>query len=710
MTSSSEFGGRLTKVSAATLVEGFSWTLAVGGPLMLLASLVLDTHWIRQLHFVLLMTVITVGMRTLTVPLGKYSYVSPAGIVSLTGALLVGIVPTMLAVSAGTALADWAIQRKGRWAVLVNAGREMVGLAAAYGVFAAALAVSGEVSPLTWNGATALALFVLSFFAASRSLFYFTLAARGKLGPDEQRLILRYEIVTGAILVVASIVIVVTVLELPPLAWPFVVATLTFVGVMAKQIAEEAVQAEELNKLHAMDAVITGTAGLDDSLARIEKLAYRTLDWTVLRIYAYRDKRFVLLYQGAMGQPGAEPAEGLAVLREDAVTTGQSVVVDDTSRDARTLDFPDDTKTVVVTPLQLGAEMIGTLEVEHHKRKEYQRIQLALLEACAYRIATVVHIHDLRRPLVATVARISKEVGNLRYAADALRSAAAAMTASTTAIGDGLSQQDLEVAEGFSETERLSHAAAEVVVDGAEAAAASAAASDVAGRSRETIRDAIEKLVELKGFVAESSDKVAELERVSKKIVRFIASIRELADLTNLLALNAGIEAARAGEQGKGFAVVAQEVRRLAEQSGSAAGEAGDFIGDLQLRLAEVVEQMRRGTIAVADVEEVSTEGLAALDSIVQATAESTRRARHIAETAEGQQSAFTGLRERMSAVAEISSRNRADAAAVGLRAKDVEGRLDEMSHATRELEGVASMLAELTHRFTTADVQGGPR
>ena len=692
------------------MVSGFSWTLAVGGPLVLLASLALDTGWIRQLHFVLLMTAVTVGMRTLTVPLGKYSYVSPGGIVSLTGAVLVGIGPTLLAIAGGTAIADWAIQRKGRWAVLVNSSREVVGLAAAYGVFAAVLFVSGEASPLTWNGATAIALFVLSFFAASRSLFYFTLAARGKLGPDEQRLILRYEIVTGALLVVASMVIVVTVVALPPLGWPFVVATLAFVGVMAKQIAEEAVQAEELNKLHAMDAVITDTAGLNDSLARIEGLADRTLDWMAFRIYAYRDRQFVLLYQGAIGEPGAEPPEGIAALREEAVNTGQAVVVPDTSRDARTLDFPEDTKTVVVTPLQLGAEMIGTLEVEHHKRREYRRIQLSLLEACAYRIATVVHIHDLRRPLVATVARISEEVGNLRHATEALRSAAAAMTASTTAIGEGLSQQDLEVAAGFAETERLSQSATEVVADGAEAAAASAAASDVAGRSRETIRDAIEKLVDLKGFVAESSDKVAELERVSKKIVRFISSIRELADLTNLLALNAGIEAARAGEHGKGFAVVAQEVRRLAEQSGTAAGEAGDFISDLQMRLAEVVEQMRRGTIAVADVEEVSTEGLEALDSIVDATADSTQRARHIAETAEGQQSAFAGLRERISAVAEISSRNRSDATAVGSRAKDVEARLDEMGHATRELEGVASMLAELTHRFTSADVHGIPR
>jgi methyl-accepting chemotaxis protein len=263
-----------------------------------------------------------------------------------------------------------------------------------------------------------------------------------------------------------------------------------------------------------------------------------------------------------------------------------------------------------------------------------------------------------------------------------------------------LSQQDVEVAAGLAATEDLSRASAEVVNEGAEAAKVTSTASEVAHRSRETIGEAIEKLVDLKGFVGESSGKVSELEKVSGKIVKFISSIRELADLTNLLALNAGIEAARAGEHGRGFAVVAQEVGRLADQSSSAASEAGELIADLQASLAEVMQQMRRGKLSVAGVEEVSTDGLQAMDSIVDATAEATQRARHIAETAEGQQSAFAGLRERISAVAEISSRNRSAATSVTERAQDVEERLDEMALASRELEQVAAMLGEITDRF----------
>ena len=80
------------------------------------------------------------------------------------------------------------------------------------------------------------------------------------------------------------------------------------------------------------------------------------------------------------------------------------------------------------------------------------------------------------------------------------------------------------------------------------------------------------------------------------------------------------------------------------------------------------------------------------------------QKTRRIAQTAEGQQSAFRQLRERIGAVAKISSRNRADATEVMERAKDIETRLDEMEQASRELEDVASMLADITGRLSASD------
>jgi methyl-accepting chemotaxis protein len=236
--------------------------------------------------------------------------------------------------------------------------------------------------------------------------------------------------------------------------------------------------------------------------------------------------------------------------------------------------------------------------------------------------------------------------------------------------------------------------------DGMEAARASNTASEVASRNRQHIRDAIERLVALKTFVGESSGKVQQLGVVSRRITGFIASIRDQADMTNLVALNAAIEAARAGQHGKGFAVVAGEVRQLAEQSADAAAEAGALVQDIHGQVGEVVEQMRRGQVNVGGVEELSAGALQALDAIVAATEEATTHARRISDAAAEQDRAFMTLRERINAVAAIAGKNRTEADDVAIRATEAAEGLSELERATRELEQVAANLRELTRGF----------
>jgi methyl-accepting chemotaxis protein len=383
------------------------------------------------------------------------------------------------------------------------------------------------------------------------------------------------------------------------------------------------------------------------------------------------------------------------------------VVVDDAERDPRTLYLPLGIRSLVIQPLVFGDELIGTLELDHHKRRQYGRRQLGLVETCARRIATAIHIDDLRKPLIDTVTRIGQQVQTLGQLAESLRSAASTMTVSSEAIGGGLSQQDAEVADGLDATRELSEATRRVVDDGAAAAEASTTASGVAERHRRTISDAIERLISLKTFVGESSEKVGDLGVASRRIVRFLASIRELADLTHLLALNATIEAARAGKHGRGFAEVAREVQSLAEQSVRAADEAGRLVEEMQTRLSEVVDQMRRGQIAVGGVEEMSNQGLTALEAIARATLDATDHVRRIADTAGRQDKAFARLRERINGVAAISTRNRKDADAVLDRAKHVATGVDEMGRATRELNAIAAMLSDITTRVTSSNGPG---
>src|SRR5256886_10197454 len=100
-----------------------------------------------------------------------------------------------------------------------------------------------------------------------------------------------------------------------------------------------------------------------------------------------------------------------------------------------------------------------------------------------------------------------------------------------------------------------------------------------------------------------------------------------LADRPTRLAQNAATEGARAGKHGKGFAVVAEEVRHLAEQSATAALEAGELGQDIHRQVGEGVEQMRRGQVNVGGVEELSAGAVEALEAIVAAAAGSTEGA-----------------------------------------------------------------------------------
>ena len=685
------------------LVVLYSQGLAYAGLVLLVGVLAADPRWLHQIPEIIVLLGACVALRGLHIPLSKYSYLTQTGLVALAGSLLVGLPAAAIAVAGGTVITDWTWHRKPLWVAWINLGREVIALVAAYGVYAFVLDAA-DIPPEP-HSAVILPLFAfaLTYFLIPRILFYLSLLVRGKLELGERMLILRYEMLAYFATLIGTAAVVSVVVAWPPIAWVFVAPVLVGLGLLLKMMLEEAVSAEELNKVHAMEAVITSNLSLEDSFRRIERLANRLVDWGDFRIYRRHDGGMSLAYRSAIGRGArGDPSSDTVELREGAVRAGETVVIDDVTRDRRVADAPEQVQSLVIVPLKFGDLVIGTLELEHHKRKAYRRKDVLTITTFANQLATAIHITELRRPLVETVERVTQQLQTLTHAAVALREAAKAMAASTEVIRGGVAAEAGEVSGGLAATETLSQVARRVSNDGAEAARASSAASDVAGKNRQQIRDAIERLVALKGFVGESSSKVQQLGQVSRRITGFIASIRELADMTNLLALNAAIEAARAGKHGKGFAVVAEEVRRLAEQSAGAALEAGELVQDIHRQVGEVVEQMRRGQVNVGGVEELSAGALEALDAIVAATADATTHAQRIASAAGEQDEAFSRLRQRINAVAEIAGKNRGEADGVATRASEAARGLAELEQATRELEEVAGMLRELTRGFAS--------
>ena len=142
--------------------------------------------------------------------------------------------------------------------------------------------------------------------------------------------------------------------------------------------------------------------------------------------------------------------------------------------------------------------------------------------------------------------------------------------------------------------------------------------------------------------VRETSKTVEALGSRSEQIGDIVGTIEDIADQTNLLALNAAIEAARAGEQGRGFAVVADEVRALAERTTKATREIGDMIKAIQKETRDAVKAMDEGVREVEKGAESSQKSGQALEEILERINEVTMQVNQIATAAE-QQTATTG-------------------------------------------------------------------
>jgi methyl-accepting chemotaxis protein len=315
-------------------------------------------------------------------------------------------------------------------------------------------------------------------------------------------------------------------------------------------------------------------------------------------------------------------------------------------------------------------------------------------------MATAIHITELRRPLLSTVEQIGSQVTALARVTDSLRASATALADASQGMHQGASELERFVAGGLQATDALSATSRAMSTQGAQAAEASGRAAEVAVRNRAVIGDAIQRLVGLKGFVSASADQVTTLGGLTKRITGFIGTIREIADLTNLIALNAAIEAARAGAEGRGFAVVADEVRDLAAQSLHAAGEARGLLEEIAGQVATVASQMERGRDAVAGVEELSADAAMALEAIVGTTREAGEHARAIARTAAEQLEAVAGLTGQIQQVAIGTARTRSDTETLARRAAEAAAGQVDLDRAIRELGDMATDLQRIVSHF----------
>jgi len=183
---------------------------------------------------------------------------------------------------------------------------------------------------------------------------------------------------------------------------------------------------------------------------------------------------------------------------------------------------------------------------------------------------------------------------------------------------------------------------------------------EVADMGGKTVSLTIEKINSISDSSTKVHESIQNLGEFSNRIGNITDVITGIADQTNLLALNAAIEAARAGDQGRGFAVVAEEVRKLAEQSASAAKEIGQLITQIQSGVDTAVRSMEQGAVEVKEGVDLASEAGKSLNNIITAIKRNIKFVEEInlgaKQTSDGTQHLSTSNEQVTSTVQQIAS------------------------------------------------------
>lgn len=284
------------------------------------------------------------------------------------------------------------------------------------------------------------------------------------------------------------------------------------------------------------------------------------------------------------------------------------------------------------------------------------------------------------------VAKLRSVIGETAFAANSLASAGQQLSSGSSQMSKGMAVQSEKATQIATSSEEMSQTIIDIAKNSSQMAGSASEVADMAKKGHDIVSRSVGEVNAIAQTVNESSSLMASLGKRSQQIGDIVGVIKDIADQTNLLALNAAIEAARAGEQGRGFAVVADEVRKLAERTTKATSEIGGMIGAIQNEVVKAVNNMADGTKRVESGVSFVGQAGDALQSIVRSI-----------ESLQSLVQQVASATEEMSTTSELIS---GDIAAVADVAKKTSTESEQMAHSSEDLARLSSSLQSVVRQF----------